>query len=845
MRIDQERCPPAGGHRNQGGEESKSQEDYTTNLQPEQAAALLAQYPCCFIQPGSKRPEGTRWQENPRRLDQWRPGIGLGVICGEIPEGFPAAGLAVHCLDVDAPSRKVAEAVEQWLVEYLQDKPGEALKRTGKPPKFAIPFICREPLRKTEYTTRRHYPPGMPKDKEHAHQLEVLGTGNQFVAYGIHPDTGQPYQWEALDGLSFDDTLHAWAPGALLELTRDDLTEIKTAFERIVSECGLVLEPLRAEIREAERPARPTGGYTLDEVLPWIHNRSADYDTWLTVGAAIKEANGTFDQWLDYSRQSEKHDETEMPRKWESFGSKPGVAGMGTLARMALQAGMPSRKDQRQQAAVEIETPSAWPDLADPFAEYPVPSFPVEILPQAMQDYCRERSAQSGFDVGGYAFCLLMAAGNTADHRARLNLGPFSVPAFQWGGLVGESGSGKSPVINAAVQFPEAINTELVSESARRLAQWSEAAEAAKRAKEDIPPRPPWKQRHALDTTTEALGQLLVDNPEGVNLYHHEITEFLGRLDAYSGKDGGKDRGVFLRSYDGGMVTINRASKAAPLVVPDFSVGILAGIQPEVLAAKFKAAGAGADGLYQRFAMYCLQPAGEVSYTTRLGDFSEVNVAAIFQRLHDWTQAPKPIRVNLAPDAQRVMQDYHNHVRVLAQRTSAKRFAEHLDKFPGMLGRFAFALHLTHAAATGGDPLRMVSLDTLQAAKRLMGCLYRHSEAVYLILDQEAGKVRDLVRSAAEAILAKQWETFKRGDLTRSATHWHGVDNRDAESAIDYLIEFGWLADITPPATPGKRGRRSAGTFLVNPEVHQRFAEHAARIREERADRHRALQGIS
>lgn len=105
--------------------------------------------------------------------------------------------------------------------------------------------------------------------------------------------------------------------------------------------------------------------------------------------------------------------------------------------------------------------------------------------------------------------------------------------------------------------------------------------------------------------------------------------------------------------------------------------------------------------------------------------------------------------------------------------------------------------------------------------------------------------MRALVRSAAEAILAKRWECFKRGDLTRNATYWKSADNRDAEGAIDYLIELGWVRDITPAPEPGKRGRRSAGTFLVNAKVHEEFAAHAVRITEARADRYKALQGIT
>jgi hypothetical protein len=481
-----------------------------------------------------------------------------------------------------------------------------------------------------------------------------------------------------------------------------------------------------------------------------------------------------------------------------------------------------------------------WPELADPFAEHIVPPFPLDTLPEPFRRYCIERAAGSGFDVGGYGFCLLACAANSIDHRARLNVGPFHLPAFCWFGVTGPSGSGKSPILSDTTRAADAINSAMMRDSAAESARWHELAEANKKSP---PPRPPWKQRHALDTTTEALAKLLADNPEGVNLYHHEITEFLGRMDAYGGKDGGKDRGVFLRAWDGGTITVNRTSRS-PLVVPQFSVGILAGIQPEVLAQKFRSAGNGADGLYQRFLLYCLAPPGRVDYSLRTDADAITQVERIFRTLFDWTRGEPPM-VNLSAEAQVAMQDYHNATRILAQRTAATRFAEHIDKFPGFAGRLALALHLIQAAADGTDPLRMVSGDTMAAALRLMGVLYRHSEAVYRILDKEQGQVLALVRSAAEAILGKQWEAFRRGDLTRNATYWQGADGREAEAAIDLLIELGWLRDITPPTIPGKRGRRSSGAFLVNPSVHVSFAGQAERIREARAERYASIQRVA
>lgn len=488
----------------------------------------------------------------------------------------------------------------------------------------------------------------------------------------------------------------------------------------------------------------------------------------------------------------------------------------------------------------ESDSPQ-WIDAVDLFSEHVVPAFPMDILPEAFRALAREKSEQSGFDPGAYGFCLLVSAANTIDHRAKLDLGPFSVPAYLWGGLVGDSGTAKSPILNDAKRSAEHIDKALLDESRRALSRWMDACQRAKEDKAEMPPKPPWKQRHATDTTTEALGLLLQDNPEGVNMYHHEITEFIGRMDAYSGKDGGKDRGVYLRSYDGGYVTINRAGRAQPLVIDNFSVGILAGIQPEKLAYLFKKSGGGSDGLYQRFMMYCLQPAGEVNYLAKESPFTQSNVDMIVERIHNWTGQTK-VSARLLDSAKLMMQDYHNNIRKLATRTAAQRFGEHLNKFPGTLGRVAFALHCIHAAAEDKDPAGVVTAETMAMAIRFMRVMYRHSEAVYRILDQEAGDIRGLVVSAAEAILSKSWDTFKRGDLTRNATYWQGADNRQSENAIDYLIELGWIADITPPAMPGRRGRRSDGVYAVNPSVHAQFQEHTARIKSARAERYQAIK---
>jgi len=484
-----------------------------------------------------------------------------------------------------------------------------------------------------------------------------------------------------------------------------------------------------------------------------------------------------------------------------------------------------------------------WPDMADPFEQYAVPAFPVDTLPGPFATLCRELSAQSGFDVGGYAFSLLVGVSSLIDHRARMRAGPLSAPPFLWGGLVANSGGGKSPTISAALAGIRRINDALLTTSQRDSANWQNVADSASKEDRKDLVRPLWRQLIASDTTTEGLGKLLQDNASGVLLIHDELTEFIGRMDAYSGNGSGKDRGVYLRAYDGGSVTVNRAG-SHPMLINNFSVGIMAGIQPEKLGELFRKSGGGADGLYQRFLMYVMQPAGRVDYSAVLGAFTETEANEIMDTMHFWTEFIGFGNARLCPEGLPLMEQYHQEARTVSQRTAGKRLAEHLDKFPGFLARITFALHYMEGAATGAMA-DTVSVATLERAKRIMRCLYHHGAAVYEVLDSHSSEATKLTKSACEAILSKAWSTVQRGDLTRHATDWRNADDRQAEGAIDCLIEFGWLRDVTPALERGKRGRRSNGVFLVNPKVHQRFSGHAQRISESRNARFKAIKELA
>lgn len=146
----------------------------------EQYGAKLvdAGYRIIPIMPGTKRPgryDGEKWGELSRwtemnaqqvHVDLWSkwPGCGIGILTGE-----------VVAIDIDILDESIAVAIG----EVFQNRLGRTdLIRIGKSPKALYLYRTLEPFTKISL-----------------HPIEVLGQGQQFVAYATHPETGKPYSW--------------------------------------------------------------------------------------------------------------------------------------------------------------------------------------------------------------------------------------------------------------------------------------------------------------------------------------------------------------------------------------------------------------------------------------------------------------------------------------------------------------------------------------------------------------------------------------------------------------------------------------------------------------------------
>lgn len=252
-----------------------------SNFFKEQGTSLLANgYRIIPIKQGKKYPAISGWQNavlGMSDIDRFS-NYGVGVLTGQGDNPIVA-------LDIDTTDRKLVDRFVGWCQENL----GFTAERVGNAPKILLVYrsaACDKITGKWFSTTwvqekNRWYSEGVVyKDgkashKTAPHRLEILGTGQQFVAYHIHPDTGKPYEW-----VDFVGGLECFNVDVLPVVTHDQLIQAVTEFERLAEELGLQPMP-QSTVKSPDTPK--------------VRNKIADDDFF---GRVNQEAIENLDHWV-------------------------------------------------------------------------------------------------------------------------------------------------------------------------------------------------------------------------------------------------------------------------------------------------------------------------------------------------------------------------------------------------------------------------------------------------------------------------------------------------------------------------------------------------------------------
>lgn len=277
------------------------------------------------IKAGTKRPGLDDWQTTvatEKHAHRWAAnGFADGNI-GIITENTPA-------IDIDIYDADMAARVEAWCIERF----GDVMIRVGQAPKRLLVFGTAEPF--TKMFAQYADPSGRK------HKVEILGNGQQFVAYGIHPDTKKPFEWTTLD-----EPLDT--PVALLPpLTRDSAAEVLEAYGSFAKAAGWTyvgssdgrgVAANAADDDSALLTHKARLKLTMAEItnaLDYVDQES-DYDRWVMVGMALHHQSqgkpGGLDVWKSWSSRANNYDPDACDEKWRSFNENSGKRTPVTMA---------------------------------------------------------------------------------------------------------------------------------------------------------------------------------------------------------------------------------------------------------------------------------------------------------------------------------------------------------------------------------------------------------------------------------------------------------------------------------------------------------------------------------
>lgn len=341
----------------------------TPNYMAQLGATLVDRgYPILPIQPRSKKPGVYRqgaWHDYPK----WSRHCARATTDNEVEiwADWPESGIGIAAgrvigIDLDVLDTHVCAQIEGLAKRLLGDTPAV---RIGRAPKRLLVYRAVQPFAGFKY------PP-----------IEVLGQGQQFVAYGIHPDTGLAYDWpvESLADLALDD-LPAITEGQAREFAHKAYGLIPPELRPKTLGVG------RQNTGEYAHLPEQRGTYAaVEDALRYIVNADLDYDSWVRIGMAIKGALGDagwplFEAW---SASSQKFEAKTTAKAWRSFA--PQRIGAGTLYKLALDNGWMPAADLRLNGEVVAEGAHPAQGLldgllaaAEPDAYRPLPPTPLPV----------------------------------------------------------------------------------------------------------------------------------------------------------------------------------------------------------------------------------------------------------------------------------------------------------------------------------------------------------------------------------------------------------------------------------------------------------------------------------
>lgn len=417
--------------------------------------------------------------------------------------------------------------------------------------------------------------------------------------------------------------------------------------------------------------------------------------------------------------------------------------------------------------------------------------FPTLALPEAVRGLVAAGAAAIGCDPAYIAMPLLAVLGAAIGNSRRIRLKKaWSEPAIIWSAIVGNSGTVKSPALDLALRPVRALQAKSFAFMGKT---------------------PPTRYL-TNDATIEAIAGLLQKQPRGLLLASDELSGWLRSHDAYkSGRSG--DTAKWLELHGGRALTIDRKSVERPVIfIPNASVSITGGIQPEILRACL-----GREHLFDGLAARLLMgwPPRTVK-RWREADVSDDTshcIDLVVQRLYwlepatDEAGEPYPKPIGLSVEGKRTWVDWYNHFAVVQQALSAE-LASAAAKIEGYAARLSLIVHCVRQVADELPADAPIDEASVAAGVAIAEWCWGEAQRIYRMLNESPAQTEQ--RELVELILGAGGRITPR-ELWRRSRKYRPTEK--AQAALDALIAKGLGCWRDSPV--GAHGGRPSPEFVL------------------------------
>src|SRR5215203_7046318 len=357
------------------------------------------------------------------------------------------------------------------------------------------------------------------------------------------------------------------------------------------------------------------------------------------------------------------------------------------------------------------------------------PTFPTDALPAPAKRLVDQAAKAIGCPPDAIALAALVALGSAiGNSRVVQPKRNWSESAAIYGAVIAESGEKKTAAVGAATQAIQKLEHRLQREHETAMEEFAREVREYKVEEKDAhksglaappPPRKPDAERVLTnDPTIEALIPILKENPRGLLLERDELVGWVKGMDQYKSGGKGSERQFWLSTWSGRPVSVDRKSQQGPVSVLKPFIGVIGGVQPDVLE---DLAENREDGMLERFLFVYPETLNSMWTEDDISEGALIAYAELHERLRNLSMVTDdegdPIEqpLTFSVDARDA---YINAYNIHRMEMSAPGFPRYLRSVWAKLEAYMLRLTLIVACcrfAEEGEPERIEEEDVLRA----------------------------------------------------------------------------------------------------------------------------------